>query len=219
MMTINVPFRNRTHGNCDVRVDSTFWEHGDTKTKQWEVLGVPNEKNVANYVVCGDIRHPEYMHVNVYAFFHPKQTKCIQDKSNQVDHVNSDPTDNQIQSLRLITRAQNISARRGRRDSTSEYKGVGLKKRKKTATSKAADKWICQFKDKTCMTKCIRTQGLPTQYDAARLYNTFVRHFQPECGFQNVVSDNDGEFPDSQINALFNDMVQKHRDGGFLLRS
>ena len=218
-ITVNVPFRNRAHGNVAVMVDTAFWEHGDNNTKPWQILGIPNEKNVGNYVVCGDVqRHPEYMHVSVYTFYNPEQMEQIRDKGNQIDHTHSDPFDNRIQSLQLVTRAQNLSARRGRRDSSSAYKGVSMK-RKKTATSTAADKWICQFNDKTCMTKRMRVQSLPTSFDAAKLFNKFVHHFQPACGFKNNVCDNDGVLQTHQIEALYQTMLKKHRDGGFLLRS
>ena len=44
MMTIKIPFRARIHGNCDVMINCAYWQQGDNKTKQWQVLGAPNDK-------------------------------------------------------------------------------------------------------------------------------------------------------------------------------
>ena len=215
-ITINIPYRMRLHGACGVRVNKVWWHANGNSSKSWQVLGVPNERKVKNYVIYGDPRyHPEYMHVSVYTHYNPEKIDAILDKSNQIDHTHHDPTDNCIQSLRPVSRENNLAARRPPKRShgcSSAFKGVSKK------STKSNSKWVVEYNSKRHMTKRMRTACLPTQTDAAKLYNMIVQRFEPEYGYQNSgMIDDDGQLSSQEIEDIFLSMLKKHSDSGLLV--
>ena len=203
-MQIKLPFRYYEKIYADILIDEQFWDLH--KHKQWKVLGIPNKDNVANYVIHGEPNNnPEYMHVSVFKHF-SKQKNIPH--GYQIDHHGPYKTiDNRYNSLRMITQQQNLASRRPpkrKQSSTSEYKGVSLNK--KTL------KWVCEFNSKEQIKKRLRTTCMPTQADAAILYNLFVNHFQPKYGYKNTISKECvRQMTDKDIYEKYKSMIVKHK--------
>ena len=209
-LIVNIPYRIHINGTCPVHVDAKWWHDNDNANKQWRVLGAPNERKTGNYVIYGNPRIcPEYMHVSTYLFHHPGDAPHVANRHMQIDHFPcNDPTDNRIESLRLVTRASNLAGRRPpkrKRNSTSAYKGV---------SRKTKDKWVVEYFSKRHMTKRMRTACLATETDAALLYNRMVRHFEPTYGYQNDVDANNISTASASVETLFEALIKNIKKMG-----
>jgi hypothetical protein len=157
------------------------------------------------------------MHVCVFTHFNLDKLDAIQNKENQIDHIHSDPSDNRIESLRLVTRVQNIAARRPPKKRSrgegggSAFKGVSRKKN--------SSKWVAEYTCKERMVKRMRCAAMPTAMDAANLYNRIVSYFQPAFGYLNdTTTDGVGcKLTSDEIEDKFQSMLATHRESGLLL--
>lgn len=83
------------------------------------------------------------------------------EKGQEVDHINSNRTDNRKQNLRFCTRSQNMMNRRKLAEKASRYKGVSIDRAKKS-------KWKAEIQlDK----KRVVLGRFPTEEAAARAYD------------------------------------------------
>ena len=210
LLIVNIPYHTHKHGTCPVHVDPKWWYDNDNANKQWRVLGIPNERKTGNYVIYGNPQLcPVYMHVSTYLFHHPDDAPHVANRHMQIDHFPChDPTDNRIESLRLVTRASNLAGRRPpkrKRESSSAYKGV---------CRKSKDKWVVEYFSKRHMTKRMRTACVATETDAALLYNRIVKHFDPTYGYQNDVGVSTAS---ANVETLFEALMNKHQKNGWLL--
>lgn len=87
-------------------------------------------------------------------------------ESLQVDHINGNKSDNRLNNLRMMTRAQNLCAHR-RVNGTSRFRGVSWDKRQKKWRSQMKCEYIglheCEEDAAMAVNKWMIFQGYPTE--------------------------------------------------------
>lgn len=98
-----------------------IWKH----SKQGRTKKVSGSQDKSGYSrVCID--YQRYMVSRIIWIFHNGDIPG----DHEIDHIDSDPTNNKIENLQLVNKAQNRQKRRAMRNNTSGYRGVSYNKSK-----------------------------------------------------------------------------------------
>lgn len=105
------------------------------------------------------------------------------------DHIDGDPTNNQLNNLRLVTYTQNAVNTKKQEGTTSLYKGVSWYEK--------LNKWVMKYyEDK----RQIHGGYFECQHDAAEAYNTEMFRMHGEYARLNVINRDEG-IEDGQSNS------------------
>lgn len=156
---------SKTHGAKIVIIDNE--DYDIIKDYKWGV-----SKKVDSFYVMRtgksdlNIKHKVRLHRAI--------TSCPSDKV--VDHINGNTLDNRKCNLRVCTNAENLRNSRGKRNSTSKYKGVSYDKEKKRWASR-----IC------INSKEIKLGKFKSEIDAAKKYNEAAIIYHGEFAKLNII--------------------------------
>ena len=92
--------------------------------------------NKKGYIRIAINKKRYYLHRIIYKYFN-EEWDITYSHSNQIDHIDIDPTNNKIENLRIVNHSQNTRNQKKLNNCSSQYKGVYWNKQN--------NKWIAQI--------------------------------------------------------------------------
>lgn len=122
---------SKTHGSYKILIDKESKEKVEAFT--WSIVKNPHSKNDKVYLYTS-FKHPETgkrqsVRLHQFVMFGNKTTGTFEKRN--IDHINSDTTDNRRANLRWATHRENGFNRGTQKNNTTGYKGVSTLKSRK----------------------------------------------------------------------------------------